>query len=74
MAKKLTTLADVPFRENVRDTITLCVGKVTAKLERASGFNSVCIEGMDTTGRAFTDWVDLDRAELVGTESSKLNK
>jgi hypothetical protein len=58
-------LEEVSFGSAARDRITLVRGIVTAKLERSSGVHAVCLEGMDSTGRAFTEWTDLDRLELT---------
>lgn len=48
------------------DTITAVKGTVTGKYERIGGNDSVLIEGLDATGRPFTEWVALDRFALDG--------
>jgi len=57
-------LEEISFGVLAHDRITNARGKVTAKLERISGPGSVCLEGIDTTGRPFTEWVAQDRIEL----------
>lgn len=57
-------LADVSFGVLAHDRITGSRGTVTGKLERQSGNHSVSLEGVDSTGRSFTDWIDIDRLEL----------
>ena len=57
-------LQDISFGVLAHDKITGVKGTVTGKLERQSGVNAVSIEGADSTGRAFQDWVELDRLEL----------
>lgn len=61
---RMLQLKDISFGALAHDRVTRICGTVTAKLERASGMSSVCLEGADTTGRAFCEWVDLDRLEL----------
>lgn len=57
-------LSDVSFGVLAHDRITGSRGIVTGKLERQSGNHSVSLEGVDSTGRSFTDWIDIDRLEL----------
>jgi hypothetical protein len=57
-------LTDVSFGLLAHDRITGSKGIVTGKIERQSGVHSVCVEGLDSTGRAFTDWIELDRVEM----------
>lgn len=57
-------LTEVSFGVLAHDRITGSKGTVTGKIERQSGSHSVCLEGLDSTGRAFTDWIDIDRLEL----------
>ena len=62
--RQILKLADVSFGVIAHDRITGAKGTVTGKLERMSGMHSVAIEGADTTGRSYSDWIDLDRLEL----------
>ena len=57
-------LQDISFGAVAKDKITGVSGKVTAKVQRMSGVNSVCLEGIDTTGRAYEAWTDLDRLDI----------
>lgn len=54
-------LDQVTFGETYFDNINGVRGVATAKLERQSGVNSVCVEGIDTTGRSFVEWIEMDR-------------
>lgn len=58
-------LKDISFGTTVRDAITGVSGIVTGKFEPRTGTPSVKIESMDSTGRPFLEWVELDRAELA---------
>jgi hypothetical protein len=57
-------LQDVKLGVIAHDKVTAVKGTVTAKCERSNGQHQVAVEGSDTTGRAFIEWVDLDRLEL----------
>lgn len=57
-------LKDVSFGAVYHDRISGAKGKATAKLERDNGAHSVCLEGVDTTGRAYSEWTNLDRMEV----------
>jgi hypothetical protein len=57
-------LEDVTMGKVARDRVTGVKGTVTAKCERMNGPNSVCLEGLDSTGRAFSEWVELERVEV----------
>jgi hypothetical protein len=59
-------LAEVSFGAAAHDTLTGVKGKVTAKVEYMAGSNQVLIEGIDSTGRKFEEWVMLDRLALDG--------
>lgn len=60
-------LNEISLGVAAHDKITGVKGIVTAKLERLSGENSVCLEGADSTGRAFDEWIGVDRVELDAT-------
>lgn len=57
-------LEEISFGALAFDRISRVKGNITAKLERESGQNSVCVEGTDSTGRSFADWIELSRLEL----------
>lgn len=56
-------LNDVSFGALFHDRITGAKGKATAKVEYENGVKSVCLEGVDTTGRPYSEWTNLDRLE-----------
>jgi hypothetical protein len=58
-------LEDVAFGVIARDRVTGAKGTVTTKCERDNGQHSVAVEGADSTGRAYIEWITLDRLELV---------
>ncbi len=57
-------LSDVAFDAAAHDRITGVKGTVTAKCERDSGHNTVCIEGLTSTGSMLLEWISLERLEL----------
>jgi len=57
-------LANVSFGVIAHDRVTGVKGTVTGKLERMSGMHAVALEGIDSGGRAFCEYIDLDRLEL----------
>jgi hypothetical protein len=62
--RQILKLTDVSFGVIAHDRVTNVKGTITGKFERMSGMHSVAIEGLDSTGRAFCEYVDLDRLEL----------
>jgi hypothetical protein len=49
-----------------RDNLTGVKGTITGKYERMDGYSSVLVEGLDSTGRPFTEWVQLERLVVDG--------
>lgn len=57
-------LADISFGTIAHDKITGLKGTVTSKVERMSGEHSIGVEGIDTTGKPYQEWIELPRVEL----------
>lgn len=62
--RQTLTLAQVSFGAIAHDRITGVKGTVTAKCEYQNGYNTVCIEGLTSTGSMLLEWVSLKRLEL----------
>jgi len=53
--------------KTVVDTETNMVGKVTAFACYATGYKTVLLSGLDTTGRPIEQWVELQRIGSLQT-------
>lgn len=66
----MVKLSDISLGTFAHDNVSGVKGKITAKCERISGEHSVALEGVDTTGRPYIDWVELPRLVLDGNVNS----
>lgn len=60
-------IEDVKFGSKGRDRITGAKGVVSCKLEREDGTWSICLEGLDSSGREYHVWTESTRLELDAT-------
>lgn len=61
----MVKLSNITMGAVYQDSITGIKGKCTAKLERIGDNDCICLEGVDSTGRAFQEWPSVDRVVEV---------
>ena len=56
---------EVELGNKVKDSITGTTGKVTGVWRSISSKPRMMVEGIDTTGRPFEYWIDMERLEIT---------